>query len=233
MTAFELHVETLKAMARFYSWTSVIMKFLWFMTDFKLYIESLKALTKIHLWKPNIRKFFQLNKLNFYYGVIRLYGRNSVKKSLSNKKRYLDHLGELILAKFDKKTEKLRQYFSQKKNKCMGVIAITDNRDKKRLMFFDSFLTKIGISTAFVEKHENNKEPTVILMSRTSYLQDKHLDKNLKRIPIEAISLFKLCEEVCKLLNVKSKRLRKAFDSCIKEFGGEPNWEDIRIMIGD
>jgi len=63
MTAFELHMETLKAMAKFYSWGNVIRNFL---------------------------------RMDFFYAVVGLYGKRSVKEALASSKKYLKQLEEII-----------------------------------------------------------------------------------------------------------------------------------------
>ena len=72
MTAFELHVETLKAMSKFYSWSAIFR----------------------NLWK-----------FDFFYAVVGIYGKKSIRTALAGAKNYADQLKDLITTEFDHKTD--------------------------------------------------------------------------------------------------------------------------------
>jgi radical SAM superfamily enzyme YgiQ (UPF0313 family) len=203
MTAFELHVETLKAMAKFYSWASILR----------------------NLWK-----------FDFFYGFIGLYGKKSVKKSLSNTKKYLEHLKEIIVAEFDKKTDRLRRYFSQKQGAAKNIILNTVSLKKTEFRFFAIFLKHLGKKLIINRKHFYVHKNTLAITPLVEHLQaeyqkgkqylseflEEHKDRldSVKVINMESISLYKTCVNIGLLLNVNLKRIRKAYEKAIKEIGG-------------
>jgi radical SAM superfamily enzyme YgiQ (UPF0313 family) len=203
MTAFELHVETLKAMSKFYSWTAIFR----------------------NLWK-----------FDFFYAFVGLYGKRSVKKALAGTKYYIDHLKDLITAEFDSRTDKLRQFIQQKQGKSKNIILNTISLEKDESRFFSTFLSKLDKKliinkedfnvnkntlaiTPLVEHIKNRHQQGVQLLTE---FYEKHKDKlgSTKVINMESISLFKACENIGLLLNVKSKKIRKAYEQALKSIGG-------------
>jgi hypothetical protein len=204
MTAFELHVETLKAMAKFYSWPAIFR----------------------NLWQ-----------FDFLYAGVGIYGKRSVKKALAGTRQYMDHIKELITSEFDAKTEKLRQLFYQKHGDRKKIILNTAALETEESRFFSTFLTKLDKKlevnkeifaarknilaiTPLVEhikdQHEKGKQ-------QLTELYDKYKDTlNATRvIDIESISLFKTCEKIGLLLNVNTKKIRKAYEQALKSIDGK------------
>jgi len=231
MTAFELHVETLKAMARFYSWRTILR----------------------NLWK-----------FDFFYAFVGLYGKKSVKKSFSNTKRYLGHLREIITAEFDKKTDRLRRYFSQKRGVSKSIILNTVSLKKTESHFFSIFLKRLGKKLIinkehfYVHKNTITITPLVEHLPRTTeshmcehmvrglqteyqkgkqYLSEfleKHKDRldSIKIINMESISLYKTCVNIGLLLNINLKKIRKAYEKALKAVGGNAfECNTILIMV--
>jgi radical SAM superfamily enzyme YgiQ (UPF0313 family) len=216
MTAFELHVETLRAMARFYSWSAII------------------------------RNFWQFD---FFYAVVGLYGKRSVKTALSGAKKYFENLREQITAEFDRKTEKLRQFFPQKKGATKNIILNTASLENEESRFFSTFLSKLdkkiiikkedfGVNkntisiTPFVEhiktKHQQG-------MQQLSDFYEKYRDKldSTEVVNLEAISLYKTCVNIGLLLNVNSKKIRKAYEQALKSIGGKDfECNLVLVMVG-
>jgi len=203
MTAFELHVETLKAMARFYSWPSIIRNLL---------------------------------ELDLFYSFVGLYGKRSVNKSLSDSKGYLQNLKGIISAKFDKKTADIREYFSQKQVATKNIILNTAALEKTESRFFSTFLKKLDKElviknedfsvhkntlaiTPLVERTKNEHQES---LQQLSDFRERHKDRrdSVKVVNIESISLYKTCVNIGLLLNIKSRKIRKAYEQALESIGG-------------
>lgn len=218
MTAFELHIETLKAMAKFYSWRTILH----------------------NLWRFDI-----------YYGVVGLYGKRSVKKSLSNSGKYLEHIKELITTEFDKKTDRVRKYFSQRQDAFKKVILNTADLEGEgtELQFFSTFFKKLDRELILNKEipcvHKNALSITPLVKqlrdkqhAGKEYLKDfyeKHKNrlKSVKVVNLESISLYKTCVNIGLLLNVNSKKIRKAYEQALKSIGGKVfECNNVLIMFG-
>jgi radical SAM superfamily enzyme YgiQ (UPF0313 family) len=216
MTAFELHFETLKAMAKFYSWPAIFR----------------------NLWQ-----------FDFFYAVVGLYGKRSVKTALASAKKYLENLREEVNTEFDKKTEKLRQYFPQKKGTAKNIILNTASLEKIESRFFSTFLSKLDKKlvinkedftvnkdmlsiTPFVEHMKSKHQQS---MQQLSDFYEKYKDKldSTKVINMESISLYKSCVNIGLLLNVNSKKIRKAYEQALKSIGGNAfECKLVLVMVG-
>lgn len=203
MTAFELHVETLRAMSRFYSWPTI---------------------------------FRNLSKFDFFYVVVGLYGKRSVKKALSNARDYAGHLRNLLVAEFDREAEALRQFIPRKKGSIKNIILNTTSLKKDESAFFSTFLKKldrrlvIDLSTFSVKKNtlaltplvENIKDRHEKGKQQLAEFYEKYKDKldSIKVVNIEAISLYKTCVNIGILLNANTKKIRKAYEQALESIGG-------------
>jgi radical SAM superfamily enzyme YgiQ (UPF0313 family) len=216
MTAFELHIETLKAMAKFYSWTSILR----------------------NLWK-----------FDFFYGFVGLYGKKSVKKSLANRGKYLEHIKGLILKEFDRKTEKLRKYFYRKQKANRNIVLNTISLEKDESRFFSVFLRKLDKNLVINDRDFRVQKNTLIITPFAEHVQneyqkgkqqlsdfyDKYRDRldSMKIINLEAISLYKTCVNIGLLLNINSKKIRKAYEHALKSIGGNVfECHQVLIMVG-
>lgn len=200
MTAFELHVETLKAMARFYSWPAVLR----------------------NLWQ-----------FDFFYAVVGIYGIKSVKKALSGAKNYLE---QLKTAEFNNRTDRIKQFFQQKHGKSKNIILNTTSLENNESRFFSTFLSKLDKKLVISKEHfsvaKNSLSITPLVdhlknkhqqsMQQLSGIYEKHRDKleSMKVIDMESISLYKTCVNIGLLLNVNSKKIRKAYEQALKSIGG-------------
>lgn len=216
MTAFELHVETLKAMARFYSWTAILR----------------------NLWQ-----------FDFFYAVVGLYGKRSVRRALSGAKKYLENLREQVTVEFDRKTEQLRQLLPQKKGTAKNIILNTASLENNESAFFSIFLSKLdrklivkkedfGINkntlsiTPLVEHIKTKRQQGI---QQLSDFYDKYRDKmdSVKVINLESISLYNTCVKIGLLLNVNSRKIRKAYEQALKSIGGNAfECRKVLIMVG-
>jgi len=215
MTAFELHVETLKAMAKFYSWPAVLRN---------------------------------LSQFDFFYAVVGIYGIKSVKKALSGAKNYIDYLKDLITTEFDNRTDKVRQFFHQKQGKPMNIILNTASLENNESKFFSTFLSNLDKKLViYKEDFSVNKNALAITplvehikskhqqnIQQLSDIYEKHKDKleSMKVINMESISLYKSCVNIGLLLNVNSKKIRKAYEQALKSIGGnEFECNHVLVMV--
>jgi uncharacterized radical SAM superfamily protein len=204
MTAYELHVETLRSMGRFYSWSAIL------------------------------RNLYQFD---FFYAVVGLYGRRSVRKALSGTKKYFENLKGIITTEFDRKTEKLRQFFPQKKGAARNIILNTISLENSESRFFSTFLQHLDKSlvvrkedfrvyknalsiTPFVEHIKTTHQKG---MKQLSDFYEKYRDKleSTKVINLESISLYKTCVNIGLLLNINSRKIRQAYEEALKSTGGK------------
>ncbi|MBI5410350.1 MAG: B12-binding domain-containing radical SAM protein [Nitrospirae bacterium] len=214
MTAAELHVETLKAMGNFYSWYSILR----------------------NLWEWDL-----------FYSYVGLYGKRSVNKSLSESKVYLQNLKGIISTKFDTKTDRIRQYFAQKKG-MRNIILNTASLEKTESRFFSTFLKKLDKELIVDKEDFKVSKNTLAITPLVENLKDKHhkgmqqladfyekyKDRrdSVKVVNIESISLYKTCVNIGLLLNVKSKKIRKAYEHALKSIGGnEFECNQVLVMV--
>ncbi|RJR21392.1 MAG: radical SAM protein [Nitrospiraceae bacterium] len=203
MTAFELHIETLKAMGKFYSWPAILRN---------------------------------LSQFDFFYAVVGLYGKRSIRKALGETKSYLEQLKDSITAEFDRKTGMLRQFIQQRQGKSRNIILNTASLEKNESTFFSIFLSALDKElivnkeefslnkntlsiTPLVEHIKNRQQQGMHIFSE---FYEKHKDNlaSAKVINIESISLFKTCENIGLLLNANAKKIRKAYERALKSIGG-------------
>jgi len=213
MTAFELHVETLKAMSKFYSWPAIFR----------------------NLWQ-----------FDFFYAVVGLYGKRSVKKAMAGTRQYVDHLKELITNEFDVKTEKLRQFFHQKHGDRKKIILNTATLETTESTFFSTFLAKLDREIIVNKEIFAAKKNMLAITPLVDHIKDQHEKGKqqlaelyekykdtlnaTKVINIETISLFKTCENIGLLLNVNAKKIRKAYEQALKSIGGKA-FECKHVMV--
>ena len=216
MTAFELHVETLKSMARFYSWSTILR----------------------NLWK-----------FDFFYAIVGIYGKRSVKKALYGAKSYKDNLRDLITAEFDSRTDKLRQFFQQKKGKSKNIILNTISLENNESKFFSTFLSKLDKKLVINMDSLSINKNTLTITPLVEHLKDRHQKSrqqlaefyekqkeamsSIKIINMESISLYKSCVNIGLLLDVKAKKIRKAYEQALKSIGGTAfECNLVLVMVG-
>jgi hypothetical protein len=64
---------------------------------------------------------------------------------------------------------------------------------------------------------------------------EKHKDRldSVQVIDLESISLYKACVNIGLLLNVNSKKIRKAYEQALKSIGGNPfECNHVLVMVG-
>jgi radical SAM superfamily enzyme YgiQ (UPF0313 family) len=212
MTAFELHTETLKAMAKFYSWETIV--------------------------KNLIR-----GKL--FYSLVGLYGKRSLSKIKTPSKKYLRDLKNLVSAKFDEKTGKLRDYFLTKKKAETNIVLSSITEEGVESKFFRTFFEKIG-KKLIISREDSNFSPDALtimpILQDTgtgdkpdkrvlSEIYEKYKAKfqNFKIIPLEADSLYRVCVDLGLLFGIKMKKIRKAYEKAVEGINGKAF--DCRAML--
>ncbi len=204
MTPFELHTETFKAMAGFYSW-GTIMK--------------------------------NLMRGNLFYSLVSLYGKRSLNKIRTPSKRYLKDLKNLVSAKFDEKTGKFREYLLSKKEAVTNVVLNSITEDGIESKFFKTFFEKIGKRLTISREGSSLSPETLTIIpilqdTDTGDKPDKRLlsevyEKykakfhNLKIIPLETDSLYRVCVDLGLIFGIRRKKIRKAYEKALKRINGK------------
>jgi len=212
MTAFELHTETLKAMANFYSWKTIV-------------------------------KNLMRGKL--FYSLVSLYGKRSLRKIKTPSKKYLRDLKNLVSAKFDEKTGKLREYFLTKKKAVTNIVLNSIAEEGIESKFFRTFFEKIGKKLIISREGPNLSPDTLTIMpilhdADTGNKPDKRVlseiyekykarFQNFKIVPLEAGSLYRICVDLGLLLGIKMKKIRKAYEKAVEGINGKAF--DCRAML--
>jgi radical SAM superfamily enzyme YgiQ (UPF0313 family) len=202
MTADELHVETLKAMGKFYSWRFILRNLL---------------------------------KLDFFYSFVGIYGKRTAKKSIKGSKDYLGKIGVESFNRLAQRYGNLKSAFGEKK-----IVAIIFNTDSSESMqnlklFLASFFKKIGITTVIEERYRMDREgPVVMLTSASNYKTQQYRDIDYRKDSILknngiTDSSFSFFKAIAWLLDIKSEKLRKAYDYACSV--SEPNMEDVLILV--
>ena len=212
MTPFELHTETLKAMAGFYSW-GTIMK--------------------------------NLMKGDLFYSAVGLYGKRSLQKIKTPSKQYLRDLKGMIRTQLEEKTGRLGEYFLTKKKSAINIVLNNIAEDGIESKFFKTFFEKIGKRSIVSLGGPDLAPDTLTIMpilegTRTgdeigkgllaeTYEKYKVKFQNLKIVPLEAGSLYKVCYELGMLLGIKMKKIRKAYEEALEKINGRSF--DCRSML--
>jgi radical SAM superfamily enzyme YgiQ (UPF0313 family) len=203
MTAFELHTETIKAMAKFYSWGKILKNLL---------------------------------HRDLFYCFVTLYGKRSLKKIKTPSKEYLRELKNVVSTKFDENTGKIRDYFLVKKKAVTNIVLNSLTEGGIESKFFTTFFEKIGKKLVISREELNLTHDTLTIMpllqvADTEEKPDKNLlqemiekyksmSHHLKIIPLETNSLYRMCVDIGLLLDIKMKKVRKAYEKAVKDING-------------
>jgi len=215
MTPIELHTETLKAMAGFYSWGTILKN---------------------------------LMKGDLFYSAVSLYGKRSLHKIKAPSKRYLKDLKSALRTQFEEKTGRIGVYIRSKKKDVVTIVLNNMTDEGIESKFFKTFFEKIGkrsiisSETVYLAPHtltimpilrnagDNNKADKG-LVSET-YEKYKEKIQNIKIIPLEADSLYKLCFELGMLLGIRMKKIRKAYEKALANLNGKTfDCRSILVML--
>ncbi|RJQ50666.1 MAG: radical SAM protein [Nitrospiraceae bacterium] len=211
MTPFELHVETLKAMANFYSWYSIIRNLLELdlfysfvgiygkksvsksLADSKGYLKNLKGIisAKFDAQTGRVRQYFAQKK--------KIEGIILNTTALENTET---RFFSAFLKKLDKKLIVNNEDFRYHKN----TLAITP------------------LVESLKSRHQSG-------MQQLSDFRDRYKD-SVKVINLESISLYRTCVNIGLLLNKNSKKVRKAYEHALESIGGnEFQCNQVLVMV--
>jgi radical SAM superfamily enzyme YgiQ (UPF0313 family) len=204
MTPFELHTETLKAMAGFYSWGTIV----------KNLVHG-----------------------NLFYTLVSLYGKRSLNKIRMPSRKYLKELRNLVSAKFDEKTGKLREYFLTKKKTVTNIVLNSITEDGIESKFFRTFFERIGKQLIISRERSDLSPDTLTIMpilqdadisgkpdkKMLSEIYEKYKTKfqHFKIVPLEEGSLYRICVDLGLLLGIKTKKIRKAYEKAVARIDGK------------
>lgn len=204
MTAFELHTETFKAMAGFYSWGTILKNLIHgnlfysfiglygkrslnkIKTPSKKYLKDLKNLVSDHFDEKT-------NKLREYF--------LTKKKAITN----------IVMSSIPE--EGIESIFFKTFFKKIG----------KRLI-----ITREGITISpdtltimpILQDDSNSDKLDKRLLSEI-YEKYKTRFQNVKVIPLETGSLYMACVDLGLLMGIKMKKIRKAYEKAIKGINGQ------------
>ncbi len=216
MTAYELHVETLKAMGKFYSWGAVL---------------------------RNLSRFDFFYAVVGLYGIRSIKKALSEAKSYVDQLRYLittefdrktEKLRQLLPHKKGEAKQIILNTASLENNESVFFSEFLRNLDRKLVINKELFtVNKDALSiTPLVEhikdRHEKSRQ-------QLSDFYEKYKDRlgSTKVIDIEAISLYKTCFNIGLLLDVNAKKVRKAYERALKSIGGTAfECHHLLVMIG-
>jgi coproporphyrinogen III oxidase-like Fe-S oxidoreductase len=216
MTAYELHVETLKAMGKFYSWGAVLRnlgRFDFFYAVVGLYgIRSIKkALSDARNYVEQLRDLItnEFDRKTERLRQMLPHKKGEVKKIILNTAS-LENKESAFFSEFlrslDKKLVISKEKFSVRKNALSitpFVEHIKDRHEKSRQQLAD-----------FYEKYKDSLGSS-------------------KVIDIESISLYKACFNIGLLLDVNAKKVRKAYERALKSIGGNAfECHHLLVMVG-
>jgi radical SAM superfamily enzyme YgiQ (UPF0313 family) len=216
MTAYELHVETLKAMAKFYSW-STILRNLW-QFDFFYAIVGLYGIKSVKHALSGAKTYVE-------------HLRGLITSEFDNK---TDRVRQFFHQKQGKSKNIILNVEALETDESKFFATFLSNLDKKLVIKKEQFLiSKNALSiTPLVEhikdQHEKGKQ-------QLSDFYDKYRDKlgTSKVIDIEAISLFKACYNIGMLLDVNAKKVRKAYERALESIGGNAfECKHVLVLVG-
>lgn len=202
------------------------------MTAFELHTETLKAMSDFYSY-GNILK--NLLRRDLFYTLVGIYGKRSLHRIKTPSREYLRELKDIVCAKFDEKTGKLREYFLTKKKEIVDVALSSISEEGIEAKFFRTFFEKIGKRLIINRGEPDPSQDTLTIMpilpdTRTrndkrllSELFEKYEAKfhHLKIIPLETDSLYRACVDLGLLLGINAKKIRRAYEKAVEEINGK------------
>jgi len=212
MTPFELHMETLKAMGRFYSW-GLILRNLWRFDIFYAFI-GLYGKRSVKKGLSTSRKYLE----NLKASIIAEFDRKTEGIREYFSKRQSREKGVLLNAA------------------CIDKIEVQFFRAFFKRLGKEIILSKEALSvprcvlsiTPIVKSLSDKKQ------AGTECLKELYEKNKGKVINIRPISLYNACVKIGLLLNINLKKIRKAYEKALKEVGGRSfECESLIISIRD
>ncbi len=216
MTAYELHVETLKAMAKFYSWGTVLRNLGRF--DFFYAVVGLYGIRSIKKALSDAKNYV-----------------DQLRDLITNEfDRKTEKLRQLLPHKKGEAKQIILNTASLENIESAFFSEFLSNLDKKLVISREMFTVKKNALciTPFVEhlkdRHEKGRQ-------HLADFYEKYKDRlgSSKVIDIEAISLYKTCFNIGLLLDVNAKKVRKAYERALKSIGGNAfECNHVLVMVG-
>lgn len=204
MSPLELHTETLRAMAKFYSWPAIIRN-LW-QFDFFYAFVCLYG-------KRSVRKALA-SSTNYINELREIILEEFDKKTDRVRKYFLKKdsgVRSVVLNTSSLETKETRFFLTFLKQ--AGKNLIIDNKV--------SHLHKNIPTIAPIVGNLKNKGQGSREFLAGFYEKYKGKLDSVKIINMEPLSLFKACEDIGLLLNVNLKRIRAAYEKALKDTGGK------------
>lgn len=204
MTAFELHTETLKAMARFYSYGAIVKNL--FCGDLFSIIVSVygkRSLSKIKLpSREYLRDLKQIVRANFDAKTGKL------REYLSTKKTKVKSIA-LNRVTEDGIESKFFKTFFEKLGRELVISREEPNPS------FDT-LTIMPL----LQNEDSGDGPDRGMLSA---LHEKYKARfqHVRIIPLETNSLYRACVDVGLLLGIRMKKIRKAYEKAVEGINGQ------------
>ena len=213
MTAFELHIETLKAMAKFYSWPAILRN-LWHLDIFYSFVglygkrSARKSLLNAKRYLEHLREII-----------------------ITELDRKTDKLRQHFPKKQGTAKSIILNTASLEKTESMFFSTFLKDLDKKLIVNREDFRMQANTLaiTPLVERLQSEYQKGKLQISEF-YERYKDRADSAKIITIDSISLYKTCVNIGLLLNVNLKKIRKAYEHALKSIDGN-TFECNHVLI--
>lgn len=208
MTPFELHMETLKAMGRFYSWGMILRN----LSRFDIFYAFVGL-----YGKRSVKKGLLTSKR---------YLENLREMVISEFDRKTDSFREYISKRFET-TKRIGLNTS-----CLDMAEIQFFSTFLRRLGKDVVLNKEVAGANMVSITPLPNHAVEGEQSCSEYRNAINMDDSTKVINLKASSLYKACVNIGLLLNVNLKKVRKAYEKAIKEISDNTfKYDTVIIMV--
>ena len=204
MTAFELHAETIKAMARFYSWGTIVKNLVrgdFFYSFIGLYGK--RSLKKI---KAPSRKYLKDLKNRFS----EKFGENAgrIARYFSSRREASANIILNGLSKEEIESKFFRTFFEK-----IGKKLII-SREESVIEPDSITIMPILQDTAGDERPDRRLLPEIYEKYRAKF-------HDMRIVPLHESSLYRLCVDLGFLLGVNMKKIRKAYEKALQGINGK------------
>jgi|Deesub1362A_J573_1020465.scaffolds.fasta_scaffold06766_3 radical SAM superfamily enzyme YgiQ (UPF0313 family) len=200
MTPIELHTETLKAMSKFYSWSSIIKNF--FQGDFSYVLIHLYGYWLVKKSITNSKHYLESLKVKICKHIEDK--ASEIRRLI--KKYYQTRRGKIILDSSFMSNIELKFFSTFLKNLNNKLVISIGSDDNEK-----GILTIIPVVRDIKEKGDQG----------IKQIQEFIEKKKDNIIDIKSISLYRTCVEIGLILNANMKKIRRAYDKALKNIGGQ------------
>jgi radical SAM superfamily enzyme YgiQ (UPF0313 family) len=204
MTAFELHTETIKAMARFYSWKTIIKNL--FRGDFFYSFIGLYGKKSLKKIKAPSRRYLK----DLRDKVSEKFDENTgrIAKYFSSKKKAAANIILSSLSKEEIESKFFKTFFEKIGRK------LVISREEPLVLPDSLTIMPILQDTACAERPDKKFLSEIYEKYRTKF-------HDMKIVPLHEGSLYRLCVDLGFLMGVKMKRIRKAYEKALRGINGK------------